>query len=73
MNRFEKFPTWDDVLAHVAMHECVYYHAPMDVRPVLVKAAARGDAVRVVPFDRHADPFTADRGHFDRFERLVKG
>jgi hypothetical protein len=65
------FDTWDDVLVHVKLGLPVWYHAPLDVRPVRVQATARpkGRTVRVTPPTRDDDPFTADAGHFDRFRR----
>lgn len=68
---FATFPTWDDVLAHVASGADVHYHAPLNHRPVLIKAAVKGKGVRVTPYASDCDPFTADAGHLERFKRRI--
>lgn len=72
--RFETFPSWKDVLEHVRAGKPVYYHAPFDIRPVLVSATAepQGRTVRITPPTRDADPFTADAGHLERFKRIAE-
>lgn len=67
--QFEGFDTWADVLAHVSAEGSVYYHPPMNYAPVVVRAQVRAKKVRVTPYDREADPFTADEGHLSRFLR----
>ncbi len=77
MSAFESFPSWSALVGAVARGERIFYHAPLDARPVLVRCELRGRnprtfKVRVFPPSRDADPFTADTGHLDRFKRLVK-
>jgi hypothetical protein len=67
--KFEAFPDWDSVLAHVSAGNPVYYHAPLDISPVLVGARVSAKSIRVRPSSRDADPFTADHAHLDRFRR----
>jgi len=71
----EKFESWEDLLMHVAAGLSIWYHAPLDVNPVRVRAEIRSRMkVRVFPPSRDCDPFTADRGHLDRFRgRLSPG
>lgn len=69
---FLPFDTWDQVLAHVANHYSVWYHAPLDVRPVRVSVTLRGAKLRVYPPSNDADPFTADASHLERFRRRVE-
>lgn len=67
---FETFKTWAELLDHIRNGEPVYYHAPMDYRPVRVAAyIRRGGKIRVIPPTSDADPFMADRSHLDRFKR----
>ena len=70
---FVAFDTWAAVLEHVRSGAAVYYHPPLNFRPVVVKAFVRpgGKDLRVTPYDRDADPFTADEKHLDRFRRRV--
>jgi len=73
------FSVWADVLAYVrkSANGAIWYQAPLDARPVLVKATCRpnGRTVRIAPWgfwrrgQRPFDPFTADAGHLDRFRR----
>lgn len=67
-NDFQTFDTWRDVLVHVIAGSPIYYQAPLDARPVLVRVQlTRGNKVRVFPPSTDCDPFTADAGHLDRF------
>ena len=68
---FEPFRSWADVLAYVQRHGAIYYQAPLDWRPVLVRASAE-DVVKIEPDPANADPFNADILHLDRFKRKVK-
>ncbi len=70
-NTYKGFDSWEQLIAHVKAGAWTFYHAPMDLRPVRVKAKTHGEGltIRVIPYGA-ADPFTADRGHFDRFKRL---
>lgn len=72
---YRPFSGWNDVLAYVSLHGRIWYHAPMDINPVLVSAHRRGNGrkVRVVPNRRGADPFWADEAHLDRMRYAVAG
>jgi len=67
--KYVQFASWEDVLAFVREHKYAFYHPPLNHAAVRVLADVEGDAVRVTPYDKRADPFTADRGHFDRFRK----
>lgn len=72
LNTFTRFETWDAVVSHVAAGLPIYYHAPMDVRPVWVRCEVRArQRIRVFPPSPDADPFTADASHLDRFRVRV--
>jgi hypothetical protein len=72
MSAYSTFSTWREVQDYVNAHYTLFYHAPLDYRPVLVSAKVRRDGkIRVTPVYTDADPFTADAGHLDRFRRLV--
>jgi hypothetical protein len=67
------FQTWAELLDHVSAGHKLYYHAPMDYRPVFVTAKTRRDGkVRVYPIYSNADSFTADIAHLDRFRQEDK-
>lgn len=76
---FFPFRTWYAVLDHVDAGRQIFYHAPMDARPVAVHAALHrvGKRIRITPPTAHlrsshpdrADPFWADADHLDRFRR----
>lgn len=71
MATFQGFDSWDAVLSHVASGGKVWYHAPLDVLPHSVRVETRkGKKLRVFPWTREADPFTADAGHLNRFRRV---
>ncbi len=53
------FNSWSEVLEYARSGAPLYYHAPLNVRPVRL-----GGVIR-----RTSDPFTADKGHLDRFLR----
>lgn len=73
MTTLQPFATWADVIAHVARGGECWYHAPLDVLPHAVRTELRkGGKVRVFPWTREADPFTADAGHLSRFRRKVE-
>lgn len=70
----EKFPSWIAVLTWIESGYEIFYHAPMDRRPVRV-TARRGKGshrykVKVTPRTNDADPFWTDLEHFDRFRRI---
>jgi hypothetical protein len=67
-SEFCTFATWRDVLVHIQAGRPIYYHAPLDVRPVAVRCQlTKGNKVRVFPPTADADPFTADSAHRARF------
>lgn len=72
------FSSWEEVLGHVRAGRVVWYQAPLDSSPRLVRTTARphGRTVRVKPWSSgrkgHCAPFdafTADKGHLDRFRK----
>lgn len=70
---FVGFDAWSDVLAHVREGHRTYYHAPLDYMPrgvIAVIVGKRNDRLRIVP-DTDADSFTVDKGHLDRFRKIV--
>jgi hypothetical protein len=72
VKRFEVFATWAEVLAHVQAGNETWYHAPLDILPHMVRTELRrGGKVRVFPWSRDCDPFTADAGHLNRFRRMA--
>lgn len=65
--KFSTFETWESVLA-VAHKNDLYYHAPMDIRPVavgIIKIFKNGK-LRV---RASGCTFTADSGHLSRFRK----
>ena len=73
MITYEPFTTWEQLLDHVSAGYPLYYHAPMDHRPVGVSATVRRDGrLRVTPGPySNADAFNADKGHLERFRRMA--
>jgi len=71
MSTYARFETWNDVLAFVDRGGWLFYHAPLDLRPMSVRVAKRfkNGKLRLDPGTRDADPFTADAGHLDRMRR----
>jgi hypothetical protein len=66
------FLTWGELLDHVSAEYPLFYHAPMDFKPTHVSAVVRMDGkLRVSPIYSDADPFTADKGHLERFRKAV--
>jgi hypothetical protein len=66
------FSTWAEVLAYVAAGKQTWYHAPLDILPHMVRCELRrGKKIRVFPWTRDVDPFTADSGHLSRFRRVT--
>jgi len=66
---FVSFATWEAVQAHIRAGLAVYYQAPLDYRPVRIGARVLSKhRIRVRPPTRDVDPFTADRGHLERFK-----
>jgi hypothetical protein len=72
---YETFQTWQQVIDYVDRNGWVYYHAPLDYRPVRVVAKVKrrrsGCVIRVTPPTRDADPFDADEAHLNRFKVRV--
>lgn len=68
---FATFATWTELIAHIRKGAPLYYHAPLDYRPVLVRARILNfETVRIFPPDlREADPFIADPDHLPRFKK----
>jgi hypothetical protein len=72
---FARFPTWAALLDYLrdcdALERRIYYHAPMDVRPVqvCVSRVFKNGKVRIAKPAHDVDAFTADEGHLDRFRR----
>lgn len=68
---FHTFANWETLLAYVRSERPLYYHAPMDYLPRLIRARnIKGDTVTVVlvtPLSSDCDPFHADTDHLDRF------
>lgn len=70
--KFQPFESWQAVLDSVKIGEKLWYHAPLDITPRSVRCESRrGNKVRVFPWTKQTDPFTADSGHLDRFRKLV--
>lgn len=68
--KYKSFEAWNELIDAVRGGYSIYYHAPMDYRPVLVTAVIRKDGkLRVTAPFADADPFTADAGHLSRFLR----
>jgi hypothetical protein len=63
------FATWADVLEWVRAKKIVFYQAPLNVRPTMVRASVRGAGkkVRIAATSRDSDAFWADSGHLSRF------
>ena len=72
LTTFVPFASWEAVQAHIRAGLAVYYQAPLDFRHSLIDARLfKNGKIRVRPPTNAADPFTADRGHFDRFRRRL--
>lgn len=67
------FGSWAEVVQWVKERGSVYYHAPLDVRPVFVRALLVEHEgytfVRVLPDRSDVSPFHADAGHLPRFRK----
>lgn len=75
-DNFEVFVSWDALLTHLRQRGegCyIWYHAPLDHKPVrvLVKKIYKNGKVRLDPCHKNADAFTADEGHLDRFRVVI--
>ncbi len=66
---YAPFAGWNSVLAHATQGKPLYYQAPLDSRPVLVRIVKvyKNGKVRIDPLCSDADKFTADFEHADRF------
>lgn len=71
---FSCFQTWPEVLTHVAAGAAVYYHAPLDTEPRLVRVRRtfKNGKLRIDPCSSDADNFTADAGHLPHFRRVER-
>ena len=83
--KFEKFETWQAVVAHCKAGLPLYYQAPLDSHPVRVdyslpKRKPRGsmvggdgwkECIRIKPLSPDADPFVAFMDHRSRMRRLA--
>jgi hypothetical protein len=67
--QFQSFDSWEAVLAYAREGKQLWYHAPLDIRPVriLVVKVFRNGKIRIDPMSNQADNFTADSGHLNRF------
>lgn len=65
------YDKWSDVLDAARRHvgEYIHYQAPLDYRPHAVRVVRvyKNKKIRLDPEMAGTDPFTADRGHLDRF------
>jgi hypothetical protein len=68
---FEGFATWKDVLNYAEAGGELYYHAPLNYRPKLIRVVMvyKNGKIRIDPMSSDADNFTADKHHLDRFKR----
>ncbi len=62
------FASWFDVLQYCDTHAWIYYHAPMDINPVVVAVVKvfKNGKMRV---DVHGNKFTIDIDHRSRCSR----
>lgn len=67
MNR-KPFSSWLDVRHYCETHAWIYYHAPMDLHPV-VAAVRRIFKNGKIKLDYHGNRFTIDPGHLPRLSR----
>jgi hypothetical protein len=60
-----KFASWLAVIHYCETHPWIYYHAPLDLAPVVtaVRRVFKNGKIRL---DYHGNRFTIDRGHLDR-------
>ena len=68
---YARFETWADAVNHVREHGSIFYHAPLDPRPVRVAASVSGKAprrIRLTPSPSAADPFWIGADHLDRLQ-----
>lgn len=68
---FAPFQHWADVVEAAGRGERLWYKAPLDHQPRLVRIVRvfKNGKIRIDPMSRDADDFTADAGHLDRFRR----
>lgn len=65
---FHTFANWETLLAFVRSGRPMYYHAPLDYFPRLVRGTLGvNGTVLVLPYSSDCDPFEADAAHLDRF------
>ena len=69
MSQWRHYINWTDVLIAARDHDQLYYKAPLDWHPQAVRVVRvyKNKKIRLDPETVDADPFTADRGHLDRF------
>lgn len=67
--------SWAETLRLAETPTPLYYHAPLDLMPRLVRIVRvfKNEKIRVDPQVIGTDYFTADKGHRDRFLRLAVG
>lgn len=72
--QFASFDTWTAVLEHTAAGQTLFYHAPLDREPRLVRVRRtfKNGKLRIDPCSSDADHFTADPAHLSRFRRAVR-
>ncbi len=73
--QFKSFATWADVVTAAYQSVVLWYHAPLDTRPVRVRVVKifKNGKIRIDPMSRDADNFTADEGHLARFRAIDCG
>lgn len=66
---WRNYDNWSAVLAAARKHEYLHYKAPLDYRPHAIRVVRvyKNKKIRLDPEMADTDPFTADRGHLDRF------
>jgi hypothetical protein len=69
---YTTFSTWAELLDAIGADYTLFYQGPMDYRPSVVHTKLRKDGkIRVTPIYADCDPFTADKGHLDRFRKVA--
>lgn len=71
---YHSFASWPDLLAFIRSNGALYYHAPLDVRPVAVCVLRvfKNGKLRICPTWAHSvGAFTVDAAHLPRFRRSL--
>lgn len=72
LGTFEGFTDWEALQLYVRSGCRVFYQAPLDYRPIPVKARVKADGrIAVLPPSTDVDPFLADVAHLARFKRRI--